>query len=99
VAWLNLPDYWVRIFFKGETRSNFSGYANPALDPLIAEADKATDQVAYDAAVRKMIAIVNKDVPVLFFRQAALEVVVGTDIANYQYWFHTLPDVRSLTRN
>ena len=27
VAWLNLPDYWIRIFYRGNTRSNFSGYA------------------------------------------------------------------------
>jgi peptide/nickel transport system substrate-binding protein len=46
-----------------------------------------------------MIAIVNSDVPLLFFRQAALEVVVGKDIGDYAYWFHTLPDVRSLRRN
>jgi peptide/nickel transport system substrate-binding protein len=99
VAWLNLPDYWIRIFYRGNTRSNFSGYANPALDPLLAKADDATSQADYDAAVREMIGIVNRDVPLLMFRQAALEVVIGKDIGNYAYWFHTLPDVRSLTRN
>jgi peptide/nickel transport system substrate-binding protein len=26
-------------------------------------------------------------------------VVIGKDIGNYAYWFHTLPDIRSLTRN
>jgi peptide/nickel transport system substrate-binding protein len=26
-------------------------------------------------------------------------VVIGKDIGNYAYWFHTLPDVRSLSRN
>lgn len=99
VAWLNLPDYWIRIFYRGNTRSNFSGYANPALDPLLAKADDATSEADYDAAMREMIAIVNRDVPLLMFRQAALEVVIGKDIGNYAYWFHTLPDVRSLTRN
>jgi peptide/nickel transport system substrate-binding protein len=99
VAWLNLPDYWIRIFYRGNTRSNFSGYANPALDALLAKADDATSQADYDAALRQMIAIVNRDVPLLTFRQAALEVVIGKDIGNYAYWFHTLPDVRSLTRN
>ena len=38
-----------------------------------------------------MITIVNRDVPLLTFRQAALEVVIGKDISNYAYWFHTLP--------
>jgi peptide/nickel transport system substrate-binding protein len=99
VAWLNLPDYWIRIFYRGNTRSNFSGYANPALDPLLAKADDATSEADYDGAVREMIGIVNRDVPLLMFRQAALEVVIGKDIGNYAYWFHTLPDVRSLTRN
>ena len=99
VAWLNLPDYWIRIFYRGNTRSNFSGYANPALDPLLAKADDATSEADYDAAMREMIAIVNRDVPLLMFRQAALEVVIGKDIGNYAYWFHTLPDVRSLSRN
>ena len=99
VAWLNLPDYWIRIFYRGNTRSNFSGYTNPALDPLLAKADDATSEADYDAAMREMIAIVNRDVPLLMFRQAALEVVIGKDIGNYAYWFHTLPDVRSFTRN
>jgi peptide/nickel transport system substrate-binding protein len=99
VAWLNVPDYWIRIFYRGNTRSNFSGYANPALDPLIAKADDATSDADYDAAMREMIGIVNRDVPLLMFRQAALEVVTGKDIGNYAYWFHTLPDVRSLARN
>jgi peptide/nickel transport system substrate-binding protein len=99
VAWLNLPDYWIRIFYRGNTRSNFSGYANPALDSLLAKADDATGNSDYDDAMRKMIAIVNRDVPLLMFRQAALEVVIGKDIGNYAYWFHTMPDVRSLIRN
>ena len=99
VAWLNLPDYWVRIFYRGNTRSNFSGYANANLDPLIARADGAKDQAEYDAVASEMIAIVNREVPLLFFRQAALEVVVGKDISDYAYWFHALPDVRSLKRN
>ncbi|WP_210265561.1 ABC transporter substrate-binding protein [Bradyrhizobium aeschynomenes] len=99
VAWLNLPDYWIRIFYRGNTRSNFSGYNNPALDPLLAKADDAGSDADYDAAMREMIAIVNRDVPLLMFRQAALEVVIGKDIGNYAYWFHTLPDVRSMTRN
>jgi peptide/nickel transport system substrate-binding protein len=99
VAWLNLPDYWVRIFYRGNTRSNFSGYANPDLDPLIVRADGAKSQADYDAVASEMIAIVNREVPLLFFRQAALEVVVGKDISDYAYWFHTLPDVRSLKRN
>lgn len=98
VAWLNLPDYWIRIFYRGDTRSNFSGYANPALDPLLAKADDAINEADYDAAVREMIAIVDRDVPLLMFRQAALEVVIDKDIDNYAYWFHTLPDVRSVTR-
>jgi peptide/nickel transport system substrate-binding protein len=98
VAWLNLPDYWIRIFYRGNTRSNFSGYANPALDPLLAKADDATTEADYDSAMRKMITIVNRDVPLLTFRQAALEVVIGKDISNYAYWFHTLPDVRSLIK-
>jgi peptide/nickel transport system substrate-binding protein len=98
VAWLNLPDYWIRIFYRGNTRSNFSGYANPALDPLLAKADDATTEADYDAAMRQMITIVNRDVPLLTFRQAALEVVIGKDISNYAYWFHTLPDVRSLIK-
>jgi peptide/nickel transport system substrate-binding protein len=99
VAWLNLPDYWIRIFYRGNTRSNFSGYSNPALDPLLAKTDDATSDADYDAAMREMIEIVNRDVPLVMFRQAALEVVIGKDIGNYAYWFHTLPDVRSVTRN
>jgi peptide/nickel transport system substrate-binding protein len=99
VAWLNLPDYWVRIFYRGDTRSNFSGYANAKLDPLIVRADGAKNQAEYDAVASEMIAIVNSDVPLLFFRQAALEVVVGKEISDYAYWFHALPDVRYLKRN
>jgi peptide/nickel transport system substrate-binding protein len=99
VAWLNLPDYWIRIFYRGNTRSNFSGYANPALDSLLVRADDATTNSEYDDAMRNMIAIVNSEVPLLMFRQAALEVVIGKDIGNYAYWFHALPDVRSLIKN
>jgi peptide/nickel transport system substrate-binding protein len=99
VAWLNLPDYWIRIFYRGNTRSNFSGYANPALDPLLAKTDDARSEADYDTAMRQMTAIVNRDVPLLMFRQAALEVVIGKDIGSYVYWFHTLPDVRYLTRH
>jgi len=42
----------------------------------------ATSEADYDAAMREMIAIVNRDVPLLTFRQAALEVVIGKDIGN-----------------
>ena len=69
------------------------------LDPLIARADGAKNQAEYDAVASEMIAVVNSEVPLLFFRQAALEVVVGKDISDYAYWFHALPDVRSLRRN
>ena len=99
VAWLNMPDNWIRIFYRGNTRSNFSGYANPELDSLLVKADDATGDADYEAAMRKMIGIVNREVPLFMFRQAALEVVVGKEIDNYAYWFHALPDVRALIRN
>jgi peptide/nickel transport system substrate-binding protein len=98
VAWLSLPDYWIRVFYRGNTRTNFSGYVNPALDPLIQQADDARDQQTYDEVAKKMIAIVNEEIPILYFRQAVREVAIDPEITNYAYWFHTLPDVRSIKR-
>ncbi|MBS0521951.1 MAG: ABC transporter substrate-binding protein, partial [Proteobacteria bacterium] len=68
-AWLPAPDYFLRTYFSGETRWNFSGFKNPELDKLIQEARFETDHAKYAAMCKRMITIVGQQDPALMLWQ------------------------------
>lgn len=98
VAWLSLPDYWMRAFYSGTTTSNLGNYQSEALQQMLQALHGDASQEQYDAKTKEMIELVTKEVPLIPLRQGAVEIVVGKSITGYTYWFHGLPDARSIKR-
>lgn len=97
-AWLPAPDYFLRNYFTGDHRWNFSGYANPELDALAQAARFEADKATYDAACRRMIDIVAREAPMVMVWQPNQDAVMAPSIDGYTYWFHGQVDYRDLYR-
>ena len=98
IAFLRDPDYFLRIFYSGETRWNFGSYANPEFDALLAQARYETDAAAYAAQVTRMIDMVKRDLPIILLWNPTLDVAMRQDVAGYSFIFHRMLDLRPLRR-
>ncbi|WP_141217775.1 ABC transporter substrate-binding protein [Bordetella genomosp. 7] len=96
VAWLSLPDYWMRAFYSGTTTSNLGNYHSEALQKMLQQLQGDATPEQYDAQTKEMIKLVTDEVPLIPIRQGAVEIVVGKNVTGYTYWFHGLPDARSI---
>lgn len=97
-AFLSDPDYFFRVFYTGDTRWNFGSYRNPEFAQLVDETRFETDPDIYADKVRRMIAMVKEDVPVILLWHPALEVGMQRDITGYSVSFHRQLDLRTLGR-
>ncbi|WP_321896943.1 ABC transporter substrate-binding protein [Burkholderia cepacia] len=99
VAWLSLPDYWMRAFYTGTGTSNLGNYRSANLQQMLRDlpADAPPDE--YAARTREMVDLVLNDVPLVPLRQGAVEVILARGVSGYTYWFHGLPDARSIRRS
>lgn len=97
-AWLPAPDYFVRTYFSGDQRWNFSGYKNAELDALVQAARFETDAAKYDAACKRMITIIAQEMPTLMLWQPNQDAVMAPGIEGFTYWFHRQVDYRDLRR-
>lgn len=97
-AWLPAPDYFLRTYFSGDHRWNFSGFKNEELDGLVQAARFETDPAKYAAACKRMITIAATQVPALMLWQPNQDAVMAPSINGYTYWFHRQVDYRDLTR-
>ncbi|HKU93676.1 MAG TPA: ABC transporter substrate-binding protein [Vineibacter sp.] len=97
-AWLPAPDYFIRTYFSGDQRWNFSGYKNPELDSLVQAARFETDPAKYEAACKRMITIVAQEVPTLMLWQPNQDAVMAPTVDGFTYWFHRQVDYRDLRR-
>lgn len=97
-AWLRSPDYFFRIYFQGNTRWNFSNYDNPEMVDIVAKARWENDPAAYDALVKRMIAIVHENVPVIPLWSAFQDTVISPKVEGYTYLFHRSLEMRHLVK-
>lgn len=97
-AWLPAPDYFLRNYFTGDHRWNFSGFSNPKLDALAQAARFEADAATYEATCRQMVDIVARDVPMIMVWQPNQDAVMAPVIDGYTYWFHGQVDYRDLRR-
>ncbi|MBR0679900.1 ABC transporter substrate-binding protein [Roseomonas eburnea] len=97
-AWLPAPDYFMRTYFTGTHRWNYSGWNNPEVAALTQTARFETDPAKYEAAVKRMINLVAENVPMAMVWQANQDAVMAKDISGYTYWFHRQADFRDLKR-
>jgi peptide/nickel transport system substrate-binding protein len=98
IAWLPSTDYFFRVFFNGESRWNYSSWANPEIASLTNEARFELDPVKYEAQSRRMIALAAAEVPLILLWQPNQDAVMSSAIEGYTYWFHRQIDFRDLSR-
>ncbi|WMY10928.1 ABC transporter substrate-binding protein [Paraburkholderia phenoliruptrix] len=99
VAWLSLPDYWMRAFYSGNGTSNLGNYQSAKLQRMLKDLPADASPNEYDARTKEMIDLVLKEVPLIPLRQGAVEVILAKGVSGYTYWFHGLPDARSIRRS
>ncbi len=97
-AYFSDPDYFFRIFYHGPTRWNFGSYNNPEFQALVDKTRYETDKDAYDADVKRMIALAKQDVPIILLWQPALDTGMLQSVSGYKYLFHRQLDLRTLKR-
>jgi peptide/nickel transport system substrate-binding protein len=97
-AYLADPDYFFRIFYDGPTRWNFGSFDNPEFNKLVEKTRFETDKAAYDADVKRMIALAKQDVPIILLWQPDLDTGMQKSIEGYEYLFHRQLELRTLKR-
>lgn len=98
-AWFNDPDYFFRIFFQGDWRWNFGAFDNAELNRLVEAARWETDKAKYDAAIRKAIALVFREVPIVPLWLPSFDIALQPDVTGFTYYIHGQVDFRPLGRN
>lgn len=97
-AWLPATDYFFRLYFTRPQRWNFASFANAEMARLTEAAQFETDAARYQAATRRMIEILNEEVPLILMWQPLHEAVMAPNIEGYTYWFYRQADFRDLRR-
>lgn len=96
-GWLNTPCYYFFWAYVSDRLFNSSNYANPEIDQLLAETlHIPMDDPEYEPKIKRMISIVFDEVPRIPLYQPSLEVAMAPQVEGYQFWFHRMPDVRTL---
>jgi peptide/nickel transport system substrate-binding protein len=101
-GWLDYPEYFFFLTYHGQNAVfNTMSYQNPALDKEI-DAARATaasgDEMAYQAAVRRMITIAYDEAPRIPLVQPYLSLAMQKGVSGYTYWFHRQLDYRTLSK-
>ena len=97
-AWLPSPDYFFRIYYRGDWRWNFGSYSNAEFEKQIEEARWERDAKRYDQLVVSMVEAAFRDVPMMPLWQPAVDAVMAKEISGFTYWFHRQVDYRQLKR-
>lgn len=96
-GWLNTPCYYFFWAYVKGNLFNSSNYDDAEMAQLIEETlHLPMDDPAYAPKMRRMIAKAFEDVPRIPLWQPNLDVAMRPDVAGYKFWFHRMPDVRSL---
>lgn len=97
-AWLPATDYYFRIYFTRDQRSNFAGWKNPEIDRLTEEARFERDPAKYSEMCRRIIQIFAAQVPLIMLWQPNHDAVMARNIEGYTYQFYRQADFRVLRR-
>lgn len=95
-GWLNTPDYYFFWAYQKDRLFNSSNYVNEEVHQLTEETlHMPMDDPEYAGKIKRMFEIVLEDLPRIPLYQPALNVAVN-GAADYQFWFHRMPDIRTL---
>ena len=100
-AWLDYPEYHFYWTYHGGNNSVFNA-ASYKSDPLDAAIDKArfeTDPAAYEQQIGEFVGIAMTDLPKIPIVQDFTDVAMQPNVDGYAYWFHSLLDFRSITKD
>jgi peptide/nickel transport system substrate-binding protein len=97
-AWFLDPDYFFRIFFQGEWRWNFGGFRNDELARIVEQARWEADRAKYDALMKRAVAIVFREVPVVPLWIPSFDVAMRGDLEGFTSYIHGQVDFRTLVR-
>jgi peptide/nickel transport system substrate-binding protein len=100
-AWLDYPEYHFYWTYHGGNNSvfNAANYVSEPLDTLIDKARFETDSAAYEQQIVEMIEIAMEDLPKIPIVQDFTDVAMQPNVDGYAYWFHSLLDFRSITKD
>jgi len=98
-GWLNYPDYYFYwAYIKGHL-FNSMNYHNDEIAALVdSTLPMSVDDPAYEANVKRMIAIAIDEVPLIPLWQPTLEVVMQPNVKGFVNWFHRQLDIRAFTK-
>ncbi|MBL26885.1 MAG: ABC transporter substrate-binding protein [Rhodospirillaceae bacterium] len=99
-AWLDWPEYHFFWTYHGGNNSvfNTANYVNPTLDAMIDQARFETDQGVYENLIKDMVGLVMEEVPRVPILRWYLDTAMQPNIEGYTYWFHTMLDFRTLSK-
>jgi len=100
-AWLDYPEYHFYWTYHGGNNSvfNAASYVSEPLDAAIDKARFETDPAAYDQQIKDFVAIAMTDLPKIPIVQDFTDVAMQPNVDGYVYWFHSLLDFRSITKD
>lgn len=100
-AWLDYPEYHFYWTYHGGNNSvfNAASYISKPLDAAIDEARFETDPAAYEQEIETFVGIAMEDLPKIPIVQDFTDVAMQPNVDGYAYWFHSLLDFRSITKD
>jgi peptide/nickel transport system substrate-binding protein len=100
-AWLDYPEYHFYWTYHGGNNSvfNAASYISEPLDTAIDNARFETDPAAYEQEIIDFVDIAMKDLPKIPIVQDFTDVAMQPNVDGYVYWFHSLLDFRSITKD
>lgn len=95
-GWLNTPDYYFFWAYQNGNLFNSSNYHNEEVETLTSQTlQMSMDDPEYAPKIKRMFEIVLEDLPRIPLYQPALNVALN-GATDYQFWFHRMPDTRTL---
>lgn len=96
-GWLNTPDYYFYWAYVKGNLFNSSNYDDAEMMKLVEETlHLPMDAPDYAPKIKRMIAKAFDEVPRIPLWQPSLDVAMRKDVTGYEFWFHRMPDVRSM---
>lgn len=96
-GWLNTPDYYFFWAYVKGNLFNASNYDDAEMMQLVNETlHMPMDNPDYAPKIKRMIAKAFDDVPRIPLYQPYLDTAMRPGVEGYEFWFHRMPDVRTL---
>jgi len=96
-GWLNTPCYYFFWAYVHGNLFNSSNYLDEEMNTLVSETlHLPMDHPEYTPKVLRMIAKAFDEVPRIPLYQPSLEVAMAPNVEGYRFYFHRMPDVRTL---